>query len=79
MGLIRLLIIAALLYGAWRVAKRLLQKPPVQGQPPSDEAQAMLKCAHCGIHVPAPEAFSHQGRHFCSQEHQRLYLEQHDD
>jgi uncharacterized protein len=38
----------------------------------------MLKCAQCGVHVPAPEAFTHNGRRFCSQEHQRLYLEHHD-
>jgi len=30
------------------------------------------------VHVPAPEAFTHNGRHFCCQEHQRLYLEHHD-
>ena len=38
----------------------------------------MLKCAQCGVHVPAPEAFTHNDLHFCCQEHQRLYLEHHD-
>ena len=81
MGLIRLLVIAALIYLAWRVVKNLLSQAnrrdnsaPGSGQ----DAQAMLKCTQCGVHVPAPEAFTHNGRHFCSQEHQRLYLEHHD-
>ena len=81
MGLIRLLVIAALIYLAWRVVKNLLSQAnrrdnsaPGSGQ----DAQAMLKCAQCGVHVPAPEAFTHNGRRFCSQEHQRLYLEHHD-
>lgn len=79
MGLIRLLIIAALIYIVWRVLKNLLTgsrqtTTPPQGQP----EQLMRKCAQCGVHVPDREAFSHNGKHFCSQEHQRLYLEHHD-
>ncbi|PHR67097.1 PP0621 family protein [Alcanivorax sp.] len=75
MGLIRLIIIAALIYLAWRVIKRLLAqaRPTDSGNP-----QIMVKCAQCGVHVPTPEAFSHNGLHFCTQEHQRQYLEHHD-
>ena len=82
MGLIRLLIIAALIYLAWRVVKNLLSQASGRDNSSPDsssqDAQAMLKCTQCGVHVPAPEAFTHNGRHFCSQEHQRLYLEHHD-
>ena len=81
MGLIRLLIIAALIYLAWRVAKNLLSQTGSRSNTGTDadrDGQAMLKCAQCGVHVPAPEAFTHNGRHFCCQEHQRLYLEHHD-
>lgn len=82
MGLIRLLIIAALIYLAWRVVKNLLSQASGRDDSSPDsnsqDAQAMLKCAQCGVHVPAPEAFTHNGRHFCCQEHQRLYLEHHD-
>lgn len=80
MGLIRLLIIAALIYIAWRVFKNLLSRSQ-QVDPPAANQQRqelMRKCAQCGIHVPDHEAFSHNGRHFCSQEHQRLYLDHHD-
>lgn len=82
MGLIRLLIIAALIYLAWRVVKNLLSQANSRDNSSPDsssrDAQAMLKCAQCGVHVPAPEAFTHNGLHFCCQEHQRLYLEHHD-
>ncbi|MCG8392408.1 MAG: hypothetical protein MI745_04935 [Pseudomonadales bacterium] len=83
MGLIRLLIIAALLYLAWRVGKRLLEQARQGRNSAQDNSsrgpQAMLKCAQCGVHVPSPEAFSHNGLHFCCQEHQRRYLEHHDN
>lgn len=80
MGLIRFAIIAVLLYLAWRVIKKLMA--PAQPSAParkSQDTQAMIKCAQCGVHVPAPEAFSHNNQHFCSQEHMRIYLAHHDD
>ena len=79
MGLIRLIIIAALIYLAWRVIKRLLaQARPNDSGNSSGNPQIMVKCAQCGVHVPTSDAFSHNGQHFCSQEHQRQYLEHHD-
>ncbi|MDX1804906.1 MAG: PP0621 family protein [Alcanivorax sp.] len=82
MGFIRLLIIGLLLYLAWRVVKQLLPGAPSStSQNPShsdDAPEQMVKCMQCGVHVPASEAFSYRGQHFCSQEHQRQYLEHHD-
>lgn len=80
MGLIRLLIIAALVYLVWRVVKSLLgerrRRDSVAGQ--STLSQKMVKCQQCGVHVPANEAFQHNNMAFCSQDHQRQYLEHHE-
>lgn len=80
MGLIRLLIIAALIYIVWRVVKNLLagRARPDTPSPDRPQEQLMRKCAQCGVHVPDRDAFSHNGQHFCSMEHQRQYLEHHD-
>jgi len=32
----------------------------------------LVRCAHCGVHVPRVEAQALDGRHFCSSEHARL-------
>jgi len=32
----------------------------------------LVRCAHCGVHVPRVEAQTRDGRHFCSREHARL-------
>ncbi len=35
--------------------------------------QAMVACAHCGLHLPGPDALEGEGgRHYCSAEHRRL-------
>ena len=79
MGLIRLLIIAALIYIAWRVFRNLVSRSQQADTPTTRQHQELMrKCAQCSVHVPDHEAFSHNGKHFCSQEHQRLYLEHHD-
>ena len=36
-------------------------------------AQSMVSCAHCGLHLPQPDAVEGEGgRHYCSAEHRRL-------
>lgn len=86
MGLIRLLILAALVYVGWLLVKRLLRAsggggPGGNGRRRADappRSERMVKCRQCGVHVPEGEAFSHRHLTFCSQEHQRLYLERHE-
>jgi uncharacterized protein len=35
--------------------------------------QPMVSCAHCGLHLPQPDALEGEGgRHYCSAEHRRL-------
>jgi uncharacterized protein len=41
--------------------------------PAEPAAQAMVSCAHCGLHLPQPDAVEGEGgRHYCSREHLRL-------
>jgi len=36
----------------------------------------MVRCAHCGIHLPRSEAVLMNGQTWCSQEHARLGVRQ---
>jgi uncharacterized protein len=59
---------------AWLTRGR--RKPP---PPPADAPvrraqvpQAMLSCAHCGVHLPAADALAGpEGQHYCSDAHRR--------
>lgn len=39
---------------------------------PDDQGEPMVRCAHCGIHLPRSEAVLTHGKTWCSTEHARL-------
>lgn len=70
-------VIGAIAYLAWRLLTVVQRKPvagragPGQpGRPPEVRArEQILRCEVCGVHVPASEAVSRDGHHFCSVAH----------
>lgn len=70
--LLLLLLLAALFFvlGAKRARPREPEsRKPAQRVPP----RAMLRCAECGMHLPADEALPGQGGVFCSAEHRASF------
>ncbi len=45
---------------------------PQPGTPQPGAPEAMVRCAHCGIHLPRSEALLQGGHTWCSPEHARL-------
>ncbi len=73
-----LLVFLVVLFGIWlwrqgRLAERADRQPPTPNAPrkPAALPNEMVRCAVCGLHLPATEALSSGGRSFCSSEHQR--------
>ncbi len=52
--------------GAERTAARPSSPPP--GAAPANP-EAMVQCAHCGVHVPQGEAIAWRGLHYCRRSH----------
>lgn len=70
MNLIRLIVIGLIIWLLYRMFLRVLQKPaPRRQEPPKGIARDMVKCAHCGIHIPADEAQCKGEACYCSSEH----------
>jgi uncharacterized protein len=74
MGRILFFVLLALaIYLAWRWSVRAAvarSRPP-----PKLEAQVMVSCAKCGLHVPRIEALPAGERHYCCEDHRRNDLE----
>lgn len=45
---------------------------PRQSATPVDQAESMVRCAHCGIHMPRSDALLIDGQTWCSSEHAKL-------
>jgi uncharacterized protein len=67
--MLRLLFWIALIAAAvwfWRKFKGQASTP----KPPAErEAAPMVRCAHCGVHLPRDRALSHDQQWYCSQAH----------
>ena len=62
-----LLLVYWILKGYRRSIERRGAPPPKQG------GEDMVRCAHCGVHLPRSESVATQGRFFCTPEHERLH------
>jgi uncharacterized protein len=49
-----------------------VRKPPPQPPKPA-QPQAMLRCAECGMHLPAEEALPGKGGVFCGAPHRNSF------
>ncbi len=55
---------------------RIQEQQPKQaarkGAPPIAHPESMVRCAHCGIHMPRSEAVFIAGKTWCTNEHAKL-------
>jgi uncharacterized protein len=69
-----LLVLLVVLAGAWLLLGRRRGGPPPAAPSSKKKAagapQAMLACAHCGVHLPEADALRDAaGRPFCTEAH----------
>lgn len=69
-----LLVVLVVVVGLWMLLGRTRRRvdPPASTPKPggSNEVSPMVACAHCGVHLPRPDAmFDADGRVFCSDAH----------
>lgn len=76
-GILRLVIIALIIWFAWRFIQRWLvrqQGGPTPSVPPATDGQAMRRCAYCQVHVPEGESTQSRGEYFCSEAHRDAFF-----
>ena len=73
MKYVLLLALLALVFFVIGFKRARPREPEARSRPPAPEAsnapQAMLRCAECGMHLPADEALPGKGGVFCSAAH----------
>jgi len=65
----RLLLLAAAIVGLIWLVRRAVSDRPRGSQTPTAEIDALVRCAHCGVHVPRQDAHPRDERAYCSADH----------
>ena len=69
----KLILIVLVFALAWWLLKSY-RKSIARDEPPRAAApEDMVRCAHCGVHLPRSESHAADGSFFCSEEHLRLH------
>jgi uncharacterized protein len=68
----RILFLIAAIVGVFLIVRTLLRNPG--GKTPEEPGRvkqqgAVVRCAHCGVHVPQFEAYRSGSRMYCSRDH----------
>ncbi|UGV31479.1 hypothetical protein LO767_02935 [Halopseudomonas aestusnigri] len=71
MGLIKLIILAALIWAALRFWRAMQQRSTEtsSSQPPQPDAPVMVRCAQCQVHLPESRALRAGDQWYCCAEH----------
>ena len=69
--LIRLLLLAAAIWFAWRIYLALRDRRKAANdageRPRLTENQELIECPHCGVHLPRRDAVTVDGLAYCSE------------
>lgn len=69
MNLIRFIVLALVIWLIYRMVRRMLAKPGSAKPASPQSGTNMVRCAHCGIHIPETEALFRDGHPYCSETH----------
>ena len=69
--LIFLFAVVAVVYWLLRSYRRQLPK----GEGRLGQAEDMVRCVHCGVHLPKHEGILVGGEYFCSEAHRRAHAD----
>lgn len=66
----RLFLLIAIAVVVYLLIKSYRKNAPPQDQPVAED---MVRCAHCGVHLPKGESILADGHFFCCAEHRDAY------
>lgn len=70
--MVRMVVIALLVLVAVWLIRRAFSGSGKDAPPASKRDGELVRCAHCGVHLPEAEARTADGLAYCSDEHARL-------
>jgi len=69
MNLIRLIVIALIIYLVFQIFKRWAANKNHHTSQQQNKQKQMVQCEICQLHIPEDEALQRDGKFYCSQNH----------
>ena len=72
----RLLFLAVAIFIVYWLLKSYRKQFPKEdghGEDAPGQAEDMVRCVHCGVHLPKHESIMAEGKHYCSEAHRRMH------
>lgn len=70
-------VVLGLLLWWWLRRPTRREGDPPPAQVPPQGAEAMVRCAECGVHLPLSQALPGRGGHFCGAPHRQQFEQRH--
>jgi uncharacterized protein len=71
--LIKLILLALAAWVVYRLVKNYGRGIQQEDAPKHKTSEDMVRCAHCGVHLPRSESIVSHGESFCTDEHRQLH------
>jgi uncharacterized protein len=68
--LIFIFVIGLIIY--WIIRAYVRRVPREDAESQARVGEDMVRCSHCGVHLPRSESILAEGKFYCSEEHRRL-------
>ena len=69
--LLILVVIAVVVYWLFKSYRRKIREESEHDGSAPGQAEDMVCCAHCGVHLPKRESLAADGKFYCSDAHRR--------
>jgi len=73
MGLMKLILLLVIGFIGYRIYRRVRAQLTRDAETPVIEAEEMVRCEYCAVHMPRAGALQQQGHWYCSAEHRSLH------
>lgn len=67
--IIRLVVFILVFWAGWRLWKIWQDQQALPNQPKQTDHESMVRCAHCGVHLPKSQALTQGDEYYCSEAH----------
>jgi uncharacterized protein len=70
----KILVLVLVVALVWWVLRAYRKRVDRRDAPPRVTGEDMVRCDHCGVHLPRSESLTTRGNFYCSADHQRQHL-----